>query len=347
MKTLLDEIITAAGKGKTLCLSTIVRKLGSAPRGLGSKCLFDTDSILWGSVGGGALEEQVFRVAKEVIARGIPKILSFRLDNTDASKEGMICGGNVDVFLEPISPSHLPFWKLYKDLMEKGIKKFCVITFMDPTHWEKPDPPKVIFEGSILSKALEGISLEWIQMRIPTHQKGSVSIIEDPQKGPLLVEEPLFPFRLVLFGAGHISRYVAHIARMLDFEVWVLDDRPEFLDSRYFPEGTQMLISSFEDSVSKVYIDERTFLVIVTRGHLGDRDVLRQALKTEACYVGMIGSKRKRDMIYETLKKEGVREELLKRVSCPIGLRIGAETPQEIAVSIMAEVIQKKAQLFG
>jgi len=108
-----------------------------------------------------------------------------------------------------------------------------------------------------------------------------------------------------------------------------------------------MLISSFEDSVSKGYIDERTFLVIVTRGHLGDRDVLRQALKTEACYVGMIGSKRKRDMIYETLKKEGVREELLKRVSCPIGLPIGAETPQEIAVSIMAEVIQKKAQLFG
>jgi len=347
MKAVLDEIINSLEKGKALSLSTIIRKFGSAPRGLGSKCLFDRDSILWGSVGGGVLEEQVRKVAKEVIATGIPKILSFRLDNIDASKEGMICGGNVDIFAEPILPSHLPFWTFFRELLNRGLKGICVLTFMDPGHWQGKKPPKVIFGESLFTEIPEGISFDWVKDQISNFKAQPVKVVEDSQKGALLFEQPLLPFRLFLFGAGHISRYVAQIARILEFEVWVLDDRPEFLEEKYFPGEVQKVLSSFENCMSRVEVDERSFLVIVTRGHLGDRDVLRQALKTNACYIGMIGSRRKRDMIYETLKKEGVGEEELKRVSCPIGLPIGAETPQEIAVSIMAEVIQRRAEVYG
>ena len=148
---------------------------------------------------------------------------------------------------------------------------------------------------------------------------------------------------LYVFGAGHVSRQIVPLAAGVDFQVVVIDDREDFANAGYFPDATDIHQYPFEGLMERLPIDESSFLVIVTRGHMHDKTVLAQALKTNATYIGMIGSSRKRRLIYQKLVEEGFKEEGLLRVHSPIGLEIGAETPEEIAVSIVAELIKVRA----
>jgi xanthine dehydrogenase accessory factor len=147
-----------------------------------------------------------------------------------------------------------------------------------------------------------------------------------------------------LFGAGHVSLQVARLAKIVDFHTVVLDDRHEFANRERFAGADDIqVLSSFEEACGDLDIDADSCLVILTRGHLHDKTVLRQALGTQAGYIGMIGSRRKRDLIYTALRAEGFSAGDLNKVHCPIGLAIGAQTPEEIAVSIVAELIRFRA----
>jgi xanthine dehydrogenase accessory factor len=148
---------------------------------------------------------------------------------------------------------------------------------------------------------------------------------------------------LYVFGAGHVSRQIVPLAAHVGFKVVVTDDRQDFADAARFPAAREVLHLPYEDVLSGFTVDEASYVVIVTRGHTHDKEVLAQALKTKAKYIGMIGSKRKRNIIYGKLLDEGFTEEDLRRVHSPIGLEIKAETPEEIAVSIVAELIQERA----
>jgi xanthine dehydrogenase accessory factor len=159
------------------------------------------------------------------------------------------------------------------------------------------------------------------------------------------VEPTVLPGTVFLFGAGHVSRPVAELASIVDFQTVVLDDRAEFANAERFPRTEQIkVISSFPQAFEGLEIERDSYIVIVTRGHLHDKTVLEQALKTDAGYIGMIGSRRKRDLIYQELLSKGFSQSDLERVHAPIGLAIGAETPEEIAVSIVAELIQVRAK---
>jgi len=149
---------------------------------------------------------------------------------------------------------------------------------------------------------------------------------------------------VIIFGAGHVSRSLAAFTSAVGFWTVVVDDRPEYANVQRFPTADRVLaVGSFDGVMDGLDIDGDTCLVIVTRGHLNDREVLAQALKTPAGYIGMIGSKRKIALIYDQLRKEGVREEEIRRVHAPIGIDIAAETPEEIGISIAAELIQVRA----
>ena len=151
---------------------------------------------------------------------------------------------------------------------------------------------------------------------------------------------------LYLFGAGHVARQTAVLAGMLDFRVAVLDDRSAFANRDRFPEAEEIrVLDSFDQAFQGLSIDAGSFLLILTRGHSHDRTVLAQALRSEAGYIGMIGSRRKRDTIYDSLLQEGFSRKDLDRVFCPVGLEINAETPAEIGVSIVAQLIQQRAAL--
>jgi xanthine dehydrogenase accessory factor len=158
------------------------------------------------------------------------------------------------------------------------------------------------------------------------------------------VEPTVLPGTVFLFGAGHVSRPVAKLASLVDFRTVVVDDRQEFANSERFPSAEQIKVTaSFHQSFEGLEIDRDSYVVILTRGHLHDKTVLEQALRSDAGYIGMIGSRRKRDLIFQELLTKGLCQADLERVHAPIGLAIGAETPEEIAVSIVAELIQVRA----
>jgi xanthine dehydrogenase accessory factor len=170
-----------------------------------------------------------------------------------------------------------------------------------------------------------------------------------PGPGGLLAALPLAPQPAVfIFGAGHVSRPTAQVARIAGFRTVVLDDRAEFANRERFPDADAVLVPpSLDRALEGLEVGEADSLVIVTRGHLHDKTVLAAALKTPARYVGMIGSTRKRDAVYAALREEGVADAAIARCHCPIGLAIGARTPEEIAVSIVAELVQCRAAAEG
>ena len=157
--------------------------------------------------------------------------------------------------------------------------------------------------------------------------------------------EPIFSEPTVyIFGAGHVSQQLAPLAKRVHFKVVVIDDREMFANRERFPEADEVIVSEFERCFDQLNIDESSYIVIVTRGHLYDGFVLEQAVKTNARYIGMIGSKKKIQTLYQNLMKKGIPKETLDRVHAPIGLDINSETPEEIAVSIVAELIKVRGQ---
>jgi len=163
------------------------------------------------------------------------------------------------------------------------------------------------------------------------------------EKTPPVLLEWVFPRNVVyIFGAGHVGAALCHLASYVDFEVVMIDDRDEYANPENLPDASETIVANFENAFSSISIDQDSYIVIVTKGHAHDRTTLSHALKTKACYIGMIGSQRKTKLIFDSLVNEGFAESDLERVHAPIGLNIGGETPQEIAVSIVAELIQAR-----
>ncbi|MBU2578258.1 XdhC family protein, partial [Patescibacteria group bacterium] len=148
-----------------------------------------------------------------------------------------------------------------------------------------------------------------------------------------------------IFGAGHISTFLSPLAKRVGFSVVVIDDRGEFANTERFPDADEIMVEPLSQSFDRIAVTPSSYIAIITRGHIHDHAVLKEALKQKPAYIGMIGSKRKREIIYQALIKEGTPKETLQKVHSPIGLAIGAETPEEIAVSIVAELIQERERL--
>jgi xanthine dehydrogenase accessory factor len=252
MTDIYQEIVRIRAEGEEAALVTIVSASGSTPREEGTKMLVKADGSIIGSVGGGGLEAQLIKEAIKVIGQGKPKQLHTSLAAKEAEEEGMVCGGELDVFIEPILTS-------------------------------------------------------------PT---------------------------LYIFGGGHISLYLARIGKLLGFRIAVIDDRAEFATADRFPEADTILAEDFAKAFPKIKIDKSSYIVIVTRNHQYDEVVLEWAVGTGAKYIGMIGSKIKNKTIFSHLLKKGIAKKQLDRVHAPIGVVINAQTPEEIAVSIMAEIVK-------
>ncbi len=250
MTDIYEEIVRIRNEGEAAALITVVSATGSTPREEGAKMLLRADGSSVGTVGGGRVEALAIEAAGEVMKRGIPHRLHYTLK--EGEETGSICGGDVEIFIEPI----------------------------------KSDPP------------------------------------------------------LYIFGGGHIGLALVKIAKLAGFKVTLIDDRPEFANVERFPEADAVLAGDYGKVFSKLKIDGFSYLVLITRGHKYDEVVLEKALGTEARYIGMIGSGNKNATVFARLLSRGITRQQLDRVSAPIGLEISADTPAEIAVSIMAEMIQ-------
>ena len=247
----LEELVRLRRAGQKAALATIVAVRGSIPSYESAKLLVREDGSMVGTVGGGCVEAEVWNAAREVIESEKPRKMSFNLAGDALYDNGLICGGQLDIFIEAILPVQTAF----------------------------------------------------------------------------------------IFGAGHISLSLSKIATLAGFLTVVVDNREQFANRERFPEADEIYAEEFEDVFPKLPVTESSYLVIVTRGHKDDMRVLRWAVDSPARYIGMIGSKRKAIEVLKTLEKEGLPRRQLERVHSPMGLEIGAISPEEIAVSVVAEMV--------
>lgn len=314
-------------RGEKGALATIIRKLGAAPRGTGAKMFVTEKGASFGTIGGGKVELETIQEASSIIQSNGPKIVEYRMDSTNVEAAGMICGGNVDILVEPVTEKYRDVYRAVAKL-ERQAKPALIVTTFSDTGFEK----SVLVQGEKI--AGDGVSDE-VRERFPEYLKRKNPSIE----GGMVVEPLLFSPVVYIFGAGHISLFLSKIAAMVDFSVTVIDDRAEFASVERFPEAERVVVEPFDKVFDMLDFQGKEYVVIVTRGHAYDAVVLEEVMKRPARYVGMIGSRRKTRIIMEHLKERGIDPERLAAVHSPIGLAIDAETPEEIAVAIVAEMI--------
>lgn len=246
-----EEVVRLRRLGQKCALATIVEVNGSIPSYESAKLLVREDGSMLGTIGGGCVEAEVWNAAREVMETERARHMSFTLGQDAAYDNGLICGGQLSVFVEPVVPQPRAF----------------------------------------------------------------------------------------IFGAGHISKSISKVAALAGFATVVIDNREAFANQERFPEAEEVFAEEYEDVFPKLAVRDTSYLIIVTRGHRDDMRVLRWAAHTNAKYIAMIGSKRKVINVVKELEKEGIPRSAFERIFAPMGLEIGAITPEEIAVSVVAEMI--------
>ena len=332
-------------EGEDVVIAAIIRQEGSAPRGVGTKMLIRRSGAVFGTIGGGILEARVIQLAQEVFADGCSIVEEFVLTAENIESLGMICGGNAEIFISLVSASDSANLELYRclaDLEEGSHSKAILVSKIIAD----PESRGLLQQSLIIDDKIVGLQLtdqeKRLALRFGSGHNSTLAVWEGIR---YLIEPLSLSASVYIFGAGHVSMQLVKLASMVGFKTIVLDDRAEFASKERFPDADEVIVlDSFIDCMQNLNISRSSYLIIVTRGHRFDYIVLAEALKTEACYIGMIGSRHKRDAIYEKLRLDGVTDEELFRVYSPIGLPINAETPEEIAVSIVAELIQIRAE---
>jgi xanthine dehydrogenase accessory factor len=347
MKKIYQCICELLEKNEDIVLATIIRQAGSTPRTAGTRMIVRSNGQSIGTIGGGRVEAEVINTAGEIFKNHRAIIKSFDLNGlTDAHGMDMLCGGHLEVLIEWIEPNspHMLLYKTLQSALNKGRKGIMVATLpLEGDASEQIERCLILEDDSVKGEFSYPQSYLKIFHEQIRKQKTPAVITVDNRK--FLVESVCITGTVYLFGAGHVSQQLAVLTQTVDFRTVVLDDREVFANRHRFETVDEIrILETFEDAITGLDIDPESYLVIVTRGHHHDKTVLSQALKTNAGYIGMIGSTRKRDAIYNLLLTEGFNHEDLNRVRCPIGLKIGAETPQEIAVSIVAELVAARAK---
>jgi len=331
-----------------------------------SKLLYRVDGSIAGTVGGGLLEARVIAIARQVLAEGKAQLLEFELTQDQASRTGMICGGRCAVLVEPIEPgrdaavyatvakaieSRQPV--VVVTLLSGSVASYRSISGGATKLALLPDGQTVAGPQRVaqalacagqakacrtLPKAILAIAEDVLKAGRPqVASVASCRSIADPIRAHF---DPITPRPTVfVFGAGHVAIPVAHIAALAGFRVVVVDDRAEFANRERFPGADDVIVASVDDAFSRITVDETGYVVAITRGHAMDEEVVAHALRTSARYIGMIGSKRKVAGVLGRLRTQGFTDADLARLHAPIGIDINAETVEEIAVSIVAELI--------
>ena len=251
-----DEIVRLRKMGQKCAVATIVQVNGSIPSYESAKMVVREDGSMLGTIGGGCVEAEVWNAAREVIANERPKQMKFSLGQDAAYDNGLICGGQLEVFIEPVVPN-----------------------------------PKAF-----------------------------------------------------IFGAGHISKSLSKVANLAGFASIIVDNRETYANQDRFPEAEQVLAEEYTEVFPKLDIRDTSYIIIVTRGHRDDMLVLQWAVNTPARYIAMIGSRRKVISVIKELEREGLPHGAFERIHAPMGFEIGAITPEEIAVSVVAEMIAVRRQ---
>jgi xanthine dehydrogenase accessory factor len=345
LRNLIKTLCHLLEDGEDLVVATIITSSGSAPRTAGTKMIIRSNGEIFGTIGGGLVEAQAQSMAPEIYADRQSRIYDFDMTGEQAATMDMICGGEVQVLLEhiPANDDNRTVFQAWHRALSSGLESLLV-TPLKPDHPDSPPQRCLLQTGNTVVGP--AILTPEVAETLRSKARGQIfPLTASLPQGTFYVEPSLVPATLFLFGAGHVCQPTASLATMVGFNTVVLDDRAEFANRERFPTASEVLaLPSFDNCMADLNIDRNSYLVIISRGHSHDQDLLRQALRTGAGYIGMIGSRGKRDKIYSNLMAEGVSRQDLEQIYSPIGMAIKAETPEEIAVSIVGELILARAR---
>lgn len=339
MRDLLHKLLETTAAGRPTVYCRLVETRGSTPQKAGAGMLVFADGSQAGTLGGGCVEAEVKRRALAVLSQTQPEILSFHLDGDYGWDDGLICGGRMRILVQPLAPAaDTSYFARYVELIDSGGGCQEAIVF-DREQSGLPTPAGYLFdrEGRLAARCLAAEDRP--PPRLAEHLP---ALAERPKPAAVrgIAYLPTLPrCRLLIVGGGHIGQAVGNLAADVDFDVWVVDDRAEYVGRDRFPRAERLICGAIGPTLKELEITPDTYAIIVTRGHGHDEEALYHLADRDARYVGLIGSRRKIKLIFDDLEAEGVSPETLARVYAPLGIDIGSQTVPEIGISILAELI--------
>ena len=339
MRDVLRQLLAAIHAGRSVARCRLVETRGSTPQKAGAAMLVYDDGSQAGTLGGGCVEAEVKRRALELLPQRSAQIVSFQLDSDYGWDDGLICGGRMQVLVDPVGPGEdLSYFTEFRQQLRQGAATTEVVVFdAEKSGLPAPSCWLVDASGQVLARR-HGAPLELtsaVREQLPR-------LVDRPRAsaaGGVAFLPRLERCRLLIVGGGHVGQAVAQLATDLDFDVWVVDDRAEYVSAERFPRAERRLCGEIGPTLSTLDVTPNTYCLIVTRGHNHDEEALYHLCDRGARYVGMIGSRRKIKLILDDLEAEGIAPEALQRVYAPVGIDIGSQTVPEIAISILAELI--------
>jgi len=338
MRNILDQIKGWHKDGQSAALASVIRTWGSSPRQAGSGMAVCSDGRIAGSVSGGCVEGAVIQAAQRVIKTRQPERLYFGVADDAAWEVGLACGGEIEVFVRPVGIGEMENW-------EKGFNlniPFCAV--LNITEESDQAGKELIYIEEKWLTGREELLLPWLENEPDVREillSGKTAIITDPDHNTdeLFVNVVLPPLHLIAVGGGHMTIPLVEQAETLGFEITVIDPRRIFGSNERFPRVS--LLQEWPSSAfPKIEITPSSAVVMLTHDPKIDDPALIAALKSPSFYIGALGSKKTHEKRLERLRLEGVEEEYLEKIHAPIGLDLGGKTPPEIALSILAEIIQ-------
>jgi xanthine dehydrogenase accessory factor len=341
MRELLQQLTPLLHRGRAAAVCRLVETRGSTPQKAGAAMLVFPDGAQAGTLGGGCVEAEVKRRALAVLAEGEAEVVRFQLDDDYGWDDGLICGGRMQVLIDPLSnDAARDYFARLGQLADRGRGATEAIVFDAAASGLTPTASYLFDDQGQLLVHLRG-SLE--AGLAPAAIREAIEPLANrprPATRHGIAVLPMLPHcRLVIVGGGHVGQAVGALAADLDFDVSVVDDRAVYVSPERFPRAQQRISGAIGEVLPKLEITPSTYCLIVTRGHNHDEEALYHLVDRGAAYVGMIGSQRKIKLIFDDLLAEGISPEILAKVYAPVGLEIGSQTVPEIAISIAAELV--------
>jgi xanthine dehydrogenase accessory factor len=316
-------------------LATLVESSGSIPMSERAKMLVRADGSVVGTIGGGCLEAEILAVAGDVLRSGDPQTTSYTMTEQQAGEHGLNCGGTVRIYCERLGvDTARAFYGAVATARRERRPTVLATQLGSDRHWLRQGDGGD--SGSPGDEAEAQIDT-WAGQVLDAEEP---ALFEGSDGSAVFVEPYAPPPLLYVFGGGHVGGQIARLGRNVGFHTVVVDDRPYFANAERHPDVDETLADDIDAVFDRIVIDEQTYIVAATRGHAHDELVVERAVRTPARYIGMLGSERKKLILWDRIESRGGEREALDRVWAPIGFNIGADTPEEIAVAVVGEMIE-------
>jgi xanthine dehydrogenase accessory factor len=341
MNDVFEEIERCVRSEKKTATATVVTTKGSTPREVGARMVIQVSGETTGTIGGGCGEAEAWQAAMETLKNGRSRMVTLDLTGDVALDTEMVCGGVMEVFVDLWDSRDLDVLQGARQAMEES-GRFAILTALAAG---ESRPHALVLGGgrAVVGPGEEGLDSNVASQALEALREGVSRTVPGTDARPaVFIDVQVAPPTLLIAGGGHIAVPLGRMGAMLGFRVVVVDDRPIFANEERFPEADEVIAAPFGETFASYPLDDRTYVTIMTRGHAHDLECLYEVIDKPVAYLGMIGSRRRVKGVLNMLREKGHAEELLARVHAPVGLDIGAHSPEEIAVSVIAEVVKAR-----